>query len=399
MKNLRILASHPVQYHVPFYRTLAEGGVSIEVCYYHAGAAGRVGHDLEFGLDIQWDIDLLGGYPYRTLIKGTAEYTLAEQFRYIFRLAAWVLKERTPILLMGWFIESVWLVWALALLLRIPALVLSETTPQSYAAGPKPKSRTRLLSRLLTRTQAGLYVGTKNRYFLSSMGVPENRLFPVPYSVDNARFSSEAERLLPQRSVLCARYGLDAEMPVFLFCGKLIPKKRPLDLLEAYQAAGLSDKAQLIFVGDGLLRPQLEDRVRKLGLKHVHVLGFFNQSQMPLAYVLGEILCLVSDATETWGLVVNEALACGRPVIVSDTLGCAPDLVDEENGWVVPLDDREKLTRTLGLAFANYPNWVNMGNAGRARVAGNTFASMADGVALALRTIQPDFVRAGIRLT
>jgi glycosyltransferase involved in cell wall biosynthesis len=171
-----------------------------------------------------------------------------------------------------------------------------------------------------------------------------------------------------------------------LFCGKLIPKKRPLQLLEAYLAAGFSDRAQLLYVGEGELRGQIEKRAREAGARHVHLLGFFNQTQMPLAYVLGEVLCLISDPGETWGLVVNEAMACGRPVIVSDTVGCGPDLVSPENGWVVPLDDDAALRATLIKALEARERWPAMGDRGRERVAGHNFAAMAAGVQAAWRS-------------
>lgn len=395
MTYLRVLASHPVQYHVPFYRALVGDGLDLEVGYYHAGMAGRKGYDREFGMDIQWDVELLEGYPYRIFLDGTATYSKLEQLRSLMPMVFWALRHRTPLLLMGWFIESIWLIWAMALFLRIPVVVMCETTPQSYSVTSKPRWRTALLGWLLRRTQSGLYIGSRNREFLSSMGMPDDRLFPVPYSIDNERFASEAKQFRVRRTDLCSRYGLDIELPVFLFCGKLIPKKRPLQLLEAYLSAGLADKAQLLFVGEGMLRPELERRVQALQLKNVHLAGFLNQSQMPLAYVLGEILCLISDATETWGLVVNEALTCGRPVIVSDSVGCAPDLVGVENGWAVPLDDHEKLAQTLAAAFLKYADWKNMGNAGRRRVAGNTFASMADGVVLALKSMAGQHVESG----
>jgi len=389
LTDLRIFASHPVQYHVPLFRALVESGLNIEVRYYHSGTAGKVGRDPEFGLDIQWDIDLLSGYPHRIFLHETVMYSRREQLRFFLPMTTWVLKERTPILLMSWFIESAWLIWALALLCRIPVLVLSETTPLSYAATPKPGWRTRLLSWLLSRSQAGLYIGTRNRKFYSQMGLPENKLFPVPYSVDNARFSSEAERLLPQRNSLCAENGLDAELPIFLFCGKLISKKHPLELLEAYCSAELSDKAQLIYVGEGALRPQLEQQVRELGLKHVHFLGFLNQSQMPLAYVLGEVLCLISDPTETWGLVVNEAMACGRPVLVSDAVGCAPNLVDETNGWTVPADNPDALARTLRQAYEQRQTWKEKGQQSLKKISRHSYAAMVQGVLSALNSLKP----------
>jgi glycosyltransferase involved in cell wall biosynthesis len=288
---------------------------------------------------------------------------------------------------MGWFIESLWLIWMLALLFRIPVLVLGETTPLSYAVSSKPLWRTRLLSWLLGHSQAILYIGTRNRDFFSKMGVNDDRLFSTPYSVDNVRFSSVTEPLMPQRSQLCAQFGLDTEMATFLFCGKLIPKKHPMELLEAYISAGLSDKAQLIFVGDGVLRSQLERRVQELGLKQVHFLGFLNQSQMPLAYVMGEVLCLISDPTETWGLVVNEAMACGRPVLVSDSIGCAADLVDETNGWVVSANDCEALARAFKQAYDEYQIWGKKGEQSLRKISGHTYSAMADGVISALSSL------------
>jgi len=245
-----------------------------------------------------------------------------------------------------------------------------------------------LLRWLLQRTPAILFIGRRNRNFLCDMGVVDERLFKVPYSIDNIRFASTAKRMLPERHKLCQQFGLDPTMPTYLFCGKLIHKKRPLQLLEAYQSSGLANQAQLIFVGEGELRPVLEDRILELSLKNVHLLGFLNQTEMPLAYVLGELLCLISDSTETWGLVVNEALACGRPVIVSDTVGCSPDLVDQTNGWVTPLDDHSRLSKILVLSFECYANWIEMGEIGRKIISQNSFSLMAHGLVSALRLFQ-----------
>ena len=388
MTDFRIIASHPVQYHVPIFQALVERGLNIEVGYYHEGTARTVGRDLNFGLDIQWDIDLLGGYPNRIFLNKTATYTLHEQLQIIFPMVLWVLRERSPVLLMGWFIESIWLIWILVLLFRIPVMVLSETTPLSYDSVSKPKWRARLLGWLLNYSQAMLYIGSQNRDFLSRMGIDKNRLFSAPYSVDNLRFSSAAKSLMLERLELSSQFGLDAMIPTFLFAGKLISKKRPLELLEAYCSAGLSDKAQLLFVGDGILKAQLEKRVKELRLNHVHFLGFLNQSKMPLAYVLGDVLCLISDSTETWGLVVNEAMACGRPVIVSEMVGCAPDLVDETNGWVVPTDDPDALAQTLRQAYEERHNWDEKGQRSLEKISRHTYDAMAIGVLSALNSLK-----------
>jgi glycosyltransferase involved in cell wall biosynthesis len=388
MKDLKIVASHPVQYHAPFFKALKDSGLDIEVGYYHAGTAGRKGYDPDFGRDIQWDIDLLAGYPYRIFLNKTGVYSKSEQIRIFMPMVGWALKNRSPLLLMGWFVETVWVIWFLAILFRIPVLLLCEMTPASYAAIPKPAWRVGLLRWLVRHTDAGLFIGTQSRKVLSGLGLAEERLFPTPYSVDNERFASAAELLKPQRARLCREYGLDENMPTFLFCGKLIPKKHPLELLEAYHSAGLGEKAQFVFVGEGVLRARLEARAREAGLSHVRFLGFLNQSQMPLAYVLGHVLCLFSEPTETWGLVVNEAMACGRPVIVSDATGCAVDLVGKENGWIVPLHDQNVLVETLKHAYESREFWEQMGNAGREKISRHTFAHMIEGVRAALDTVK-----------
>lgn len=394
MPDLKILSSHPVQYHAPFFRAISAEGIDIEVGYYHQGTAGRLAHDAEFGIDIEWDIDLLSGYPHRIFTGGRTTYQRSEQIKLAPKLLPWALQDRkTTLLLTGWFAEIIWLIWLLRILRQAPTLVMSETTPLSFAAAPKPAWRVSLLRWLLQRTTACLFIGSRNRTFLREMGTPNARLFHTPYSIDNARFAAEIKRLRPQRNKMCRQYGLDPEKPTFLFCGKLIPKKRPIQLLEAYLSAGLQDKAQLLYVGEGELRLELEQRIQAIGLKNVHMKGFLNQTQIPLAYVLGELLCLISEPTETWGLVVNEALACGRPVIIANSVGCAPDLVgpfDElregpENGWITPLDNHDKLTQTLLEAFNRRADWPKMGEIGRRKIAENTFAAMAEGVVSAIK--------------
>lgn len=378
--RLKVLTSHPVQYHVPYIRELVASGIDVEVGFYHQGTAGKIGHDEGFGINIEWDIDLLSGYKNKIFLKDRASYSLLEQIKIASQLLWWALHDRqTPLLLIGWFAHIVWLVWLLRLLCGMKVLVLSENTPMSAAISAKPGFRRNLLRHLLQRSSACLFIGQRNREFYLSYGVLENRLFHVPYSIDNERFSQMQQELMAQRSSLCEKYSLDPQLPTFLFCGKLIEKKRPLQLLNAYLHAGLKDKAQLIFVGEGILRAKLEAKVKHENAHNVHFLGFLNQSQMPLAYVLGELLCLISESTETLGLVVNEAMACSRPVIVAGTVGCSVDLVQDDNGWIVALDDLGGVTKTLRIAYEHYADWPKMGNKGYLRIQNNSFQAMVKG--------------------
>ena len=389
MAHLKILASHPVPYHVPVFRSLVTQGLSIDVGYYHHGAAERKFRDSGFGLEFEWDVDLLSGYPHRFFYDGPVCYSPREQFVVARRCLPWALQDtRSPLLLMGWFAEVVWLVWLLRVVIHAPTLVLAETNKLSFHACSKPWFRVALLRALLSNTSAVLCIGNRNRSFMGEMGVPEENLFSAPYSVDNDGLSTQKEQLSPRRSELRRCYGLDPDLPAFLFCGKLIRKKRPLELLEAYLASGLKGRAQLIYVGDGILRDRIKQRASEAAAHHVHLLGFFNQSEMPRAYAIGDVLCLPSDARETWGLVVNEALACSLPVVVSEACGCAPDLVGPDNGWSTSCDDDDALRRTLADTFQRRAEWPAMGSAGRRKVVGHTFGTLAQGVKKALSSIR-----------
>lgn len=388
MVSLKILASHPIQYQTPVWKELASRGCDIRVGYFHQGTAGRRARDTDFGVEMEWDVDLLSGYPHRFFHTDVPDYGWAVQLKAFPSILAWFLQDvHTPLLLVGWFVETVWLLWALAILLRVPVFTLSDTTPRSFRRFPKPGWRVQLLGWLLSHSAGHLYIGELNRQFLLEMGVDRQRLFHFPYSIDNLFFEREARRLSSDRYRFCNTYGLDANLPTFLFCGKLVPIKRPLELLKAYLEAGLQEQAQLIFVGEGALRGELEKLIGESQAKHVHLLGFFNYSQLPSAYVLGQVLCLISE-TDAWGLVVNEAMACGRPVLVSDTVGCAPDLVDATNGWVVPADDPAALARTLRQAYEERHTWEEKGRQSLKKISRHTYSAMADGVLAALQSFQ-----------
>ena len=160
MPHLKILASHPVPYHVPVFRSLVAQGVSLDVGYYHHGPAERKFRDPGFGIEFAWDVDLLSSYPHRFFYDGPACYSAREQMTVARRCLPWALKEtRSPLLLMGWFAEVVWLAWLLRVMGRAPVLMLAETNKLSFQASPKPWFRVALLRTLLKDTSATLYIG------------------------------------------------------------------------------------------------------------------------------------------------------------------------------------------------------------------------------------------------
>jgi glycosyltransferase involved in cell wall biosynthesis len=173
----------------------------------------------------------------------------------------------------------------------------------------------------------------------------------MPYAVDNDFFRRKALEAAPRREEFRRELGLDPGRPVILYASKLQTRKRCIDLVEAYirlsPLPGVDPPAYLLIVGDGEERTALEARVRESGLGSIRFLGFRNQTELPRFYDLCDLFVLPSY-NETWGLIVNEVMNAGRPIIVTDQVGCQPDLVhDGLNGFVYPAFDVDRLSQCL----------------------------------------------------
>jgi glycosyltransferase involved in cell wall biosynthesis len=195
-----------------------------------------------------------------------------------------------------------------------------------------------------------LYVGQANREYLKHYGVHESRLFFTPHFVDNEFFATRAHeaRASGQSARVRAALGIPDDATVFAFAGKLIEKKRPADLIRALMIARQSgSQAWGLVIGSGPLQPTIEALVHDLAAP-VRFAGFRNQSELPTYLAAADALVLPSDARETWGLIVNEAMACGLPAIVSSAAGCARDLIDEgRTGFGFPVGDVGALANAL----------------------------------------------------
>ncbi len=234
-------------------------------------------------------------------------------------------------------------------------------------------------------------------------------MFFAPYCIENERFAKMSEELKLQRESIREAWGIPRDAVTFLFCGKFQNKKRPMDCLRALQlikardagcgtrdaktpkdlsppATGHQPAAEplhLLMVGTG----ELLDECKSFANEHnlpVTFAGFLNQSEIPKAYVASDCQVLPSDNGETWGLVVNEGMACGLSAIVSDQVGCHLNLIkDGETGWVYPCGDVVALSDRMRMV-ADKEVLERSGVNARGLVSGHNYDVVVNGTLSAL---------------
>lgn len=336
--RLAAVAAGPVFYQTPLYRELAEDP-RVDLTVFFASSGGVRPYDASFGnRAISWDIDLVGGYPHRFL-KAANSNEVRGGF---FALRDWdIVKE----IRRGHF-DAVWVhgfsyfTLALAILAaltkRIPVLLREEQTLLHERPWPKRWIRA-LVLRALFRHVYGLAIGSNNRMYFRRYGIRESRLFFAPYCVDNDGLQDDAERLALQGVLLRSSFGIPSDAgPILLFVGKLAPKKQPFLVLEAHARLRARMRCALLIVGGGELELEMRARIEREQIDDVYFAGFLNRSEISRAYAVADVFVLPSAFHETWGIVVNEAMNFSLPVVVSDKVGCAADLVrPRENGLIV----------------------------------------------------------------
>jgi glycosyltransferase involved in cell wall biosynthesis len=303
---------------------------------------------------------MLEGYPHRFLKtpSGAAPVTFLRS-RFAESLPELLRKTGTTVVwVQGWQVAAYWQAVWLAHRTGLQVWLRGESKAMGRKAVWKRAIKQPLLDSVVRRVDHLLCIGTANRDLYRSHGVPEEKLHLAPYAVDNERFELQAEAIRGQRSEIRDQWRIPKDAHVVLFCGKFIPKKRPLDLINAAQLFLRSHpdlKVHLLFVGSGELggqlrahcqvifdadspgpqfsapRPNAPDSVLSAprpSLPPASFVGFLNQTEISKAYVAADALVLPSDYSETWGLVVNEAMASGLPCIISNRCGSAPDLGD-----------------------------------------------------------------------
>lgn len=355
MKKLAIIVTHPIQYYVPIFQLLAKR-CDLKVFYTWGEKGNEAKYDPNFKQIISWDLPMLTGYEHEFL-ENKAKNPGSHHFSGIVNLTLVnKIKDFKPnaILVYGWSYQS----HLLALRKfkgKIPIWFRGDSNLIDQKIGIKSVLRSLLLKWVYQHVDKAFYVGSANKAYFLNFGIKEEQLIFAPHAVDNTRFSEDRG---VQAAELRNKLNIGSEEILILFAGKLEAKKNPMLLLQAFLHLK-NQNVHLLFVGNGVLEGSLKEMVQNRFLtslvmtKSVHFIDFQNQTQMPVIYQACDLFCLPSQGPgETWGLAVNEAMACGKAILVSDKVGCAQDLVNNRNGLVFESENLIDLTQKL-IALTN----------------------------------------------
>jgi glycosyltransferase involved in cell wall biosynthesis len=407
--RLAVLASHPIQYQAPFYRALA-AHPEIDLTVFFCSDWGLHSyHDEGFGQAVKWDIDLLEGYQSEFLANRSLSPNVARFFGLINPAIVRRLRkgDYQAIILHGWAHCTNWLAMFAAFFYQVPVLMRGDSNRAQYQthisqslngnkkanhafsvrSKTKAKIKQLVLTRLFRRITGFLTIGSQNAEFYAYYGVSPNKMFFVPFAVDNDFFLSQSSGFTNQKANLKRELGIADSTSVILFAGKLVEGKRPMDLLKAYETIAKKHQVALVYVGDGELRQSLEQYARDKGLSQVHFAGFQNQTEIPRYFALADIFVLPS-IRESWGLVVNEALCFGLPVVISNQVGAADDLVrDNVNGFIFEAANPAALAEKLDRILADDALRERMGEASKNLIAGWDMQEDVRGILSGLKQI------------
>lgn len=347
-----MVETHPVQYHAPVYRAVQTNyGIPVTVVY--GSDHSVVGYrDEEFGAEFAWDTNLLEGYESRFLTRGQRETERISASKIRAALAA---VSPDAVLNVGYSPAFYRKALRVSTGLGKPLMFRAETTDHAQSRGPlRAILRDRFLKRIYGHSSALLYIGEHSRQHYQRLGVPPQKLIFSPYCVDTSVFQPDEESRRTLRPEARSVMGIPDQRVVLLFSGKLSARKGVDLLIDAVKRldSSIRDNVTVVFLGAGEKEADLKTAAANEPLVDARFIGFQNQSQLSRYYHAADLLVLPSVTGETWGLVVNEAMHHGLPALVSDDVGCAPDLIERgTTGAVFASNSVTTLTESIEMAL------------------------------------------------
>jgi len=377
MKKLAIITTHPIQYYAPVFKLLHErNNISVRV-YYTWGEKALDKYDPGFEKKVTWDIPLLEGYPYEWALN-TSAYPGTHHFKGVVtpnlteQVNTW---QPDAVLFFGWAYHG-HLKAIRYFKNKIPVFFRGDSTLLDETGRIKSMLKSIYLKWVYKHIDHAFYVGTNNRNYFKKYGLKDNQLSFAPHAVDNDRFAGDKST---DAQLLRANLGITRDEILILFAGKLENKKSPLLLLDACLSMN-KPGVHLLFIGNGALERDLKTQAGNS--TNVHFMPFQNQTAMPTAFQAANVFCLPSQGPgETWGLAVNEAMACGKPVLVSDKVGCAVDLVkDGYNGAIFQNKQLDDLVSKLTKLISSKAALKEYGHNSKAMINNWSFQKVAEAI-------------------
>jgi glycosyltransferase involved in cell wall biosynthesis len=392
MKRIAVFCTHPIQYFAPLWRTLASSpGVSIHV-YYASDHSVRGAIDEKFGVSVKWDTPILEGYPHTFMTQPSWLEKRVPFFRHDRRDVDEILSKKSfdAVLLLAY---DRWLHWRVLWAAKksgIPVMLRGDNLD-----GTKPKRsifkavvRRNILRHLYKNIRAFLSIGTYTHRHYVEHGVSEDRIFSSGHCVDTYFFEKQRDKFLPLRDLIRKDLGFGVDDFVFMFSGKMIEKKNPLLIADAFKRLSIPKSVKFLAVGDGKMKSELEQKVRETLGDGAVFTGFVNQSGLGKYYSASDAFILPSAWGETWGLVVNEAMIFGLPVIVSDTVGCGRDLViPGKTGYIFPSGNAVALSQAMKELVEHPSRAKDMGTAGSLLIKNFSVEQAVSGILQAFESI------------
>lgn len=383
MKKLAVVTTHPIQYYAPLFRLLTERGkIACKVFYTWEVEATKF--DVDFGRVIEWDIPLTDGYEHEFVSN---RGSMRRDFRglknpeLIQKIEAW---KADAVLVIGWNYYS-----HLKVLRhfknKIPVFFRGDSTLLDETPGVKTLARRIFLRWIYSHVNTAFYVGTHSKAYFRAHGLRDNQLVYTPHAIDNERFADKTGQYAEEARKWRKELGIKETDTVLLFAGKLQTKKNPELLVKAFLTIN-NPALHLVLAGNGEQEKYLKQLAQ--GHSRIHFVPFQNQSRMPVVYKLGDVFCLTSQGPgETWGLAVNEAMACGKAVIVSDRCGCATDLVKNgNNGFIFEYNNIIDLTEKIQYFLNHRDDIGKMGQTGLDIIQNWSFLSIVTAIEATLLT-------------
>jgi glycosyltransferase involved in cell wall biosynthesis len=268
---------------------------------------------------------------------------------------------------------------------RIPFLLWIESTSLDRRTGNFFVEKMKL--HFLDLCTGFVVPGKASAGYLRMLGVLDDRIFVAPNAIDVDLFKNSAARA--RQDSVRLREALQLPARYFLDVGRLVQAKGAFDLIDAYAklSAVVRTQVSLLFVGDGVAREALAARSRGISPGSIEFRGFVQRDDLPAYYAFAEALVFPTHS-DTWGFVVNEAMACGTPVIASEVAGCVPDLVQNlQTGLLVRSQDPAALADSLAFLVGRPESGTEMARRATELIAQHSPEAWAAGIASAVGSI------------